>query len=110
LQLPSVVNDLYGHSPLESVLEEVHIDLAALRANKAIFDNCFKPSVILMMKDGVKAAAERVKSLIQHTPTGANHQHGIMTVRGVDKVEQSSSTLKEMEFTALRDLAAIRVF
>src|SRR4051812_436500 len=59
-QLPSVVNDLYGHSPLESVLEEVHVDLQALRANRAIFENGFKPSVILMMKDGVKDMAERL--------------------------------------------------
>jgi hypothetical protein len=49
LQLPSDINDLYGYAPLENALSEVHIDLSALRANRAIFENGFKPSVILMM-------------------------------------------------------------
>src|SRR3954463_4076950 len=86
-QLPSVVNDLYGHSPLESVLGEVHLDLSALTANKAIFQNGFKPSMIVMMKDGAKDAAERLKSIIQQKHTGAAHQHGIAAVSGVDDIK-----------------------
>jgi HK97 family phage portal protein len=109
LQLPSVFNDLYGHSPLESVLQEVHTDLSALRSNRAIIDNGFKPSVILMMKDGVKDAAERVSSLIKQKHTGARNAHGIMTVSGVEKVEQYSSNLKDMEFTQLRTLTTEKV-
>lgn len=109
LQLPSVVNDLYGHSPLESVLGEVNLDLNALVANRAIFQNGFKPSVIMLLKNDVKEAADRISALIKQKHTGANHQHGIMTVSGVEKIEPYAQTLKDMEFSALRELTTQKV-
>jgi len=108
-QLPSVVNDLYGHSPLESVMQEVNLDIQALRANKAIFDNGFKPSVIVRMKDGVKDTVERLAALITQRHTGAAHQHGIVAVSGVEDIQPYAQTLKDMEFTALRELTTIKV-
>ena len=108
-QLPSVVNDLYGHSPLESVMQEVNLDIQALRANKAIFDNGFKPSVIVRMKDGVKDTVERLSALINQRHTGAAHQHGIVAVSGVEDIQPYAQTLKDMEFTALRELTTIKV-
>ncbi len=108
-QLPSVVNDLYGHSPLESVMQEVNLDIQALRANKAIFDNGFKPSVIVRMKDGVKDTVERLAALITQRHSGAAHQHGIVAVSGVEDIQPYAQTLKDMEFTALRELTTIKV-
>lgn len=108
-QLPSVVNDLYGHSPLESVMQEVNLDIQALRANKAIFDNGFKPSVIVRMRDGVKDTVERLSALINQRHTGAAHQHGIVAVSGVEDIQPYAQTLKDMEFTALRELTTIKV-
>jgi HK97 family phage portal protein len=108
-QLPSVVNDLYGHSPLESVMQEVNLDIQALRANKAIFDNGFKPSVIVRMKDGVKDTVERLAALITQRHTGAAHQHGIVAVSGVEEITPYAQTLKDMEFTALRELTTQKV-
>ncbi len=108
-QLPSVVNDLYGHSPLESVMQEVNLDIQALRANKAIFDNGFKPSVIVRMKDGVKDTVERLASIINQRHAGASQQHGIVAVSGVEDIQPYAQTLKDMEFTALRELTTIKV-
>ena len=108
-QLPSVVNDLYGHSPLESVMQEVNLDIQALRANKAIFDNGFKPSVIVRMKDGVKDTVERLAALITQRHTGAAHQHGIVAVSGVEEITPYAQTLKDMAFTALRELTTQKV-
>ncbi len=108
-QLPSVINDLYGHSPLASVMQEVNLDIQALRANKAIFDNGFKPSVIVRMKDGVKDTVERLSALINQRHTGAAHQHGIVAVSGVEDIQPYAQTLKDMEFTALRELTTIKV-
>ena len=108
-QLPSVVNDLYGHSPLESVMQEVNLDIQALRANKAIFDNGFKPSVIVRMKDGVKDTVERLASIINQRHAGASQQHGIVAVSGVEDITPYAQTLKDMEFTALRELTTQKV-
>lgn len=108
-QLPSVMNDLYGHSPLESVLGEVHLDLHALRSNRAIFENGFKPSVIVTLKDGAKEGLERLGGMIRQKFTGAGNQHGVMVLGGVEDVKPYGQSLKEMEFTALRELTTEKV-
>ena len=46
-------HDLYGQSPLERALEEVGLDLSAIRSNKAMFQNGLKPSTIVLFNDGM---------------------------------------------------------
>ena len=108
--LPSVNSDIYGQSPLETVLEEVHMDLQAMRSTKAIFQNGFKPSATMLLNDGMgKDLAESAVSQIKQQHTGASHHHGITVVGGVKEIVRMEQTLKDMEFTQLRALTTEKV-
>jgi HK97 family phage portal protein len=109
LRLPSAHNDLYGQSPLEPVMEEVGLDLQAVRSNRALFENGLKPSAILLMdgldKDGMTRAAD----MIRDKYAGARHHHSLMALSGVKDVKPWGQTLKDMEFSELRALATEKI-
>ncbi len=109
-RLASITNDLYGHSPLESILEEVGTDLQALRSNRALFENGLAPSAILKMKDvGDRKKAEDVTKMVKQVHTGTANRHKLLTLFGVEGIEQYGHSLKDMEFTLLRSLTTDKV-
>ena len=71
-RLPSAHNDLYGQSPLLPAMEEIGLDLQAVRSNRAIFENGLKPSAILLMESGDKDAVSRAAEIDQ----AALHRRG----------------------------------
>ncbi len=109
-RLASITNDLYGHSPLESILEEVGTDLQALRANRALFENDLAPSAILRMKDVAdQKKAQAVVDMIKQAHTGAKNRHQLLTLFGLEGVEPYGHSLKDMEFTLVRSLTTDKV-
>ncbi len=52
---------------------------------------------------------ERLAALITQRHSGAAHQHGIVAVSGVEDIQPYAQTLKDMEFTALRELTTSKV-
>lgn len=109
-RLPNPTNDLYGESPLSSALEDIGLDLQAMRSNRAIFANGFKPSAFVVLDNDLnveeqKAVATQLKAL----HTGSSNQHKLVISPGIKDVKPWAQTLKDMEFTAQRELSTKKV-
>ena len=109
-RLSNPINDLYGRSPLESALEEIRGDLSALRANTAIFENGMSPSMILLMNEkSTPDQAQKATDAINANHKGVSKWRKLLAISQVNKVEPYGNTLKDMEFSQLRDLATTKV-
>jgi HK97 family phage portal protein len=109
IRLPNAHNDLYGRSRMISALEEIGLDLQAVRSNRAIFENGLKPSAILLMEAMGEEQLRRAATLIRERYTGASHTHSLMALGGVKDVKPWGQTLKDMEFSELRALGTEKV-
>lgn len=109
-RLPDPYNDLYGESPLSVVLEDVGLDLQAMRANRALFANGFKPSAVAILNqeftpEEQQTAAEQLRT----ANIGASNAHRLTVLGGVTDLKQWGSNLKDMEFTQLRELSTHKI-
>jgi len=108
--LPSTDSDLYGTPPLADVMEEVAGDLEALRSNRAITQNGFKPSAILNINKDLKSEqTEKLVRQLNEKHVGAGKAHQVVAAQGLDGVTAWGNNLKDMEFVALREMTTIKV-
>lgn len=107
---PNPTNDLYGEPPLASPLEDIGLDLQAMRANRAIFENGLDPSVVILLdENATPEQATELTRRIEQRHQGAGKRHGVMAVSHAKDIKPYSLTLKDMEFTALRGLTTSKV-
>lgn len=96
-------NDLYGQSPLESIVSTVTTDLNAITWNKNFFAQGASTGTVFVMEDAkddeVQLAFERIKEKY----TGLANAHTPIVVRGKMNVYNSVSSHKEMGFLEGRD-------
>jgi HK97 family phage portal protein len=110
LALPSVINDAYGHSPLETAMEAVGLSLQAMRSNRAMFENGLSPSAVALLSKELKFEQQKAAAeMIKQGHTGADKRHKLLTFAGVDDIKPWAQTNHDMEFHVLSELTTEQI-
>lgn len=96
-------NDLYGQSPLESIVSTVTTDLNAITWNKNFFAQGASTGTVFVMEDAQQDEVERAFEAIKEKYTGLANAHTPIVVRGKMQVHNSVASHKEMGFLEGRD-------
>lgn len=108
-RLPNALNDIYGQSPLERAMEEITQDVKAMAANKSLMDNGFAPAAMLLMEGGDEQDAKRLNKMITQAHAGTSKWHKLMAIMGIKDIKPWGNTLKDMQFTELRELTTSKI-
>jgi HK97 family phage portal protein len=91
-------NDLYGLSPLESLISTVAQDLFAQTYNEAFFANSAQTGIVFNMRNASKEEVERNREFLKKEYTSAANAHKPLLLEGDVDVSKSVSSPAEMQF------------
>ena len=110
LKLFNPLNDHYGMSPLEAAQRSIDTHNAAAAWNKAMLDNCARPSGALVYTagDGQLTAQqfERLKAELESSYQGAANAGRPMVLEGGLDWKEMGFSPKDMEFNEAKNAAA----
>ncbi len=110
LKLFNPLNDHYGMSPLEAAQRSIDTHNAAAAWNKAMLDNCARPSGALVYAagDGNLTAEQfdRLKRELENSYQGAANAGRPMVLEGGLDWKEMGYSPKDMEFIAAKNAAA----
>jgi len=91
-------NDLYGLSPLESLISTVAQDLFAQTYNEAFFANSAQTGIVFNMRNASREEVERNREFLKKEYTSAANAHKPLLLEGDVDVSKSVSSPAEMQF------------
>lgn len=92
-------NELFGFSPLETVIWEARTDLAAMVANYGFFENSAMPAVQYVLEDGMsKEEQDNAIELLRQEFKGAKNKHKGGVLAGIKEIKTLNISQKDMEF------------
>jgi HK97 family phage portal protein len=97
-------HEVYGLSPMESVIREVWTDVYASRANQAFFENYAQPSALYILEDGLNETEKtEVIDSIKSQFQGADKMYKAAVFQGIKEVKTLQMSQKDMEYLAGRE-------
>ncbi len=110
LKLFNPLNDHYGMSPLETAQRSIDTHNAAAAWNKAMLDNCARPSGALIYAAGdghlTTEQFDRLKRELENSYQGASNAGRPMVLEGGLDWKEMGYSPKDMEFIAAKNTAA----
>lgn len=103
-------HEMFGFSPLESVLWDVRTDVAATLSNYAFFENDAQPAAYYILDDAMTVDQKRnAADQIEQQFKGVENRHKSGIITGVKDIKTVSMSQKDMEFLLGRQFATDKI-
>lgn len=102
--------EVFGFSPMETVLWEVRTDLSAMISNYYFFENDAQPSVWYVLDEQMSdEEARNAMQMIRDSFKGAKKRHKSGAMKGVKDIKTIRLTNKDMEFLVGRKFSTEKI-
>lgn len=103
-------NEIFGLSPMETVIWEARTDLNAMITNYSFFENDAVPAAQYIFDEGMsKEELEKAIAILKKELQGADNKHKPIAMAGIKEIKTIGMNHRDMEFIAGRKFSTEKI-